>query len=146
MDMRLEEYHMISKTGTHATLAMALLAKLGPGDFVGAAQIADAVGAPRNYLGKLLKQLAGRGLLESQKGFGGGFRLAVPASKISLYQIIEPLEHLSKWKGCFMGRKRCTEKARCQVHDRWSKIRNDYLRFLKETTIDELAPQNVSIS
>ena len=136
---------MISKTGIHATLALALLARLGPGEFAGASRIAKQVGAPPNYLGKLLKQFAEEGLLESQKGFGGGFRLAVSASKISLFDIIEPLDKVSKWSGCFLGRAKCTEKASCAVHARWSKIRAEYLEFLKETSIAELARKNVSL-
>jgi Rrf2 family protein len=135
---------MISKTAIHATLALSLLARLAPGEFAGASEIADEVGAPRNYLGKLLKQLAEVGLLESRKGFGGGFRLASPPGKITLYDIVEPLERVSKWNGCFLGRARCSEKSPCPVHHRWSKIRNHYLRFLKETTVAEIAGSEAS--
>lgn len=130
---------MITKTGVHATLALAFLAKLEPGAFAGASQIAEEVGAPPNYLGKLLKQLAETGLLESQKGFGGGFRLSRPAKKITMYDVLEPIERVSRWNGCFLGRSRCSEKSPCSVHDRWSKIRGEYLSFLKETTIAEVA-------
>ncbi len=137
---------MISKTGIHATLALALLAKLKPGEFVGASRIADEIGAPRNYLGKLLKLLAEQGLLQSQKGFGGGFRLAVSPEKIKLYDVVEPIDRVSKWKGCFLGRKKCNEKEPCAVHGRWSKIREEYLSFLKETTIAELAGNEVSLA
>ncbi|MFH2055475.1 MAG: Rrf2 family transcriptional regulator [bacterium] len=136
---------MISKTGIHATLALALLAKLGRDEYAGAAQIAKEVGAPRNYLGKLLKQLAERGLLVSQKGFGGGFRLARPADKITLFDIIEPLDRVSKWNGCFLGRAKCSDKSPCAVHHRWSRIRDGYLDFLKETTIAEVATNKVAI-
>lgn len=130
---------MISKTGIHATLALALLAKLEPGQFAGASQIAEAVGAPPNYLGKLLKQLAAGGLLDSQKGYGGGFRLAKDADSISLYDIVEPIEKVSKWNACFLGRARCSGDGACAVHSSWSKIREDYLKFLKDTTIAQIA-------
>jgi Rrf2 family transcriptional regulator, iron-sulfur cluster assembly transcription factor len=130
---------MISRTGTHATLALAFLARLKPGEYTGAAQIATEVGAPRNYLGKLLKLLAEQGLVESQKGHGGGFRLAKAGSKITLYDILEPVDRVSKWNGCFMGQTRCNEKSPCNLHQRWSKVRTDYLRFLKTTTITEVA-------
>ena len=137
---------MISRTGIHATLALAFLAKLDSGEYAGAAQIAKEVGAPRNYLGKLLKQLAEEGLLESQKGFGGGFRLARPASGITLYDIVEPLDRVSRWNGCFLGRNTCSGKSPCAVHSRWSKIRKEYLDFLKETSVAELAGKKVSLS
>ncbi len=137
---------MISRTGTHATLALAFLARLKPGEYAGASQIATQVGAPRNYLGKLLKILAAEGLVESQKGFGGGFRLARAGGKITLYDILEPVEKVSKWNGCFMGHARCNEKDPCAVHDRWSKVRSDYLNFLKATTINDVADGNVPLS
>jgi len=137
---------MISKTGIHATLALALLAQLGPKEYAGATQIADEVGAPRNYLGKLLKNLASQGLLESQKGYGGGFRLAVPAERISLYDIVEPLDKVSKWNGCFLGRNKCSDKNPCAVHKQWSKIREEYLEFLKKTTVAMLAQKKVKLT
>lgn len=130
---------MISKTGIHATLALAFLANLKPGELAGASQIAGKMGAPPNYLGKLLKQLAEAGVLESQKGFGGGFRLSRPANRITMYDVLEPLERVSRWNGCFLGRARCSSKNPCSVHGRWSKIRDEYLSFLKETTIAEVA-------
>ena len=136
---------MISKTGIHATLALTFLAELEPGQYAGAAQIADAVGAPRNYLGKLLKQLGEQGLLDSQKGFGGGFRLAKAPEKITLYDIVEPLDRVSKWNGCFLGQARCSEKSPCAVHARWSGIREDYLKFLKETTVATLARKEANL-
>jgi Rrf2 family protein len=134
---------MISKTGIHATLALTLLAQMRPGEYAGATQIATEVGAPRNYLGKLLKKLASEGLVESQKGFGGGFRLALSPAKITLYDIVEPIDRVSRWNGCFLGNARCDEKAPCPVHAQWAKIREGYLHFLKKTTIAQVAEKRV---
>lgn len=133
---------MVSRTGLHAVKALTLMAECHNGDFLGTAQIAREVGAPRNYLGKLLQQLASEGLLESQKGFGGGFRLAHQPDRISLYDIIEPIEHVSKWKGCFLGRARCSDSSPCAVHDRWSRVRNEYLEFLRNTSLADLVKTN----
>lgn len=130
---------MITKTGIHATLALSYLSMLAPDAFAGASQIAEAVGAPPNYLGKLLKQLAEAGFLESQKGFGGGFRLSKPATKITIYDVLEEIEHVSKWNGCFLGRPKCSDKTPCVLHHQWSKIREEYLSFLKRTTIADVA-------
>lgn len=137
---------MISKTGVHAALALTMMAHLKQGDFVGTATIAKEIGAPQNYLGKLLNTLAGEGLLESQKGFGGGFRLARQPNQISLYDIIEPIDKVSRWSGCFMGRGSCTPDNPCAVHHRWKKVREEYLSFLKETTLEDLAEKRVEIA
>ena len=82
---------MISKTGLHAIHAMCALAKLPDGQWAGTPSIAEDIGAPRNYLGKLLQTLARQGLVVSQTGLGGGFRLALPAKSIALIDVVEKM-------------------------------------------------------
>jgi Rrf2 family iron-sulfur cluster assembly transcriptional regulator len=129
---------VLSKTGLHAVRALVALARLPEGAYGGAAHIARQIGAPRNYLGKLLQALAEEGLVESQKGLGGGFRLARDAKDISLLDVIEPIEHVSRWSGCILGWPECSEVNPCAVHDRWKAVRDAYLRLLRRTTIAEL--------
>jgi len=130
---------MISKTAVHAVRALAALAELPAGAYAGAAEIAEQIGAPRNYLGKLLKTLADARLVESQKGKGGGFRLARPPEEISILDLVEPIDRVSRWSGCFLGGPRCSDRAPCAVHERWGKVRDVYLRFLRQTTLADLA-------
>jgi Rrf2 family protein len=129
---------MLSKTGLHAVRAIVALARLPEGAYGGAARIALEIGAPQNYLGKLLKALAAQGLLESQKGLGGGFRLARDPREISLLDVVEPIEHISRWSGCILGRPECSEREPCAIHNRWKAVRDAYLRMLRRTTIAEL--------
>ena len=133
---------MISKTAVHAVRALAALAALPAGAYVGAAEIAEQIGAPRNYLGKLLKTLADAGLVESQKGKGGGFRLARRPERISILEVVEPIDHVSRWSGCFLGGPRCADRAPCAVHERWGKVRDVYLHFLQQTTLADLITLN----
>ncbi len=129
---------MLSKTGLHAVRAMVALARLPQGAYAGAASIAQDIGAPQNYLGKLLKGLAEQGLLESQKGLGGGFRLARDPNDITLFDVVEPIEHVSRWSGCILGMSACSDRAPCALHERWKAVRNAYLHMLQETTLAEL--------
>jgi Rrf2 family protein len=128
---------VLSKTAKNATHAVVYLAGLKPGEFAGAVQVARQIGAPPNYLGKLLKLLAAEGLVESQKGFGGGFRLARPAKRLSLYDIVEPIDHVSKLNGCLLG-DFCNERNPCAVHHHWRRIGRQFLAFLKETTVEDI--------
>lgn len=130
---------MLTKTGLHAVRAMVALAKLRDGAYAGAANIAREIGAPQNYLGKLLQTLAREGLVESQKGLGGGFRLARDARDICLLDVVEPLEHVSRWSGCILGRPECSDVNPCAIHDRWKRVRDAYLSMLRRATIAELA-------
>lgn len=129
---------MISKSTLEAVKALVELAKLPEGEYAGARHIAGTINAPANYLGKLLQQLAARGLVSSQKGTGGGFRLSKPAADISIYEVMACLEGVGCWTRCFMGRGECTEAAPCSIHTRWKGVRDMNVNFLKGITVADL--------
>jgi Rrf2 family protein len=129
---------MLSRSCVHAIRAVVVLASLPPGAYCGTSAVADSTGAPRNYLGKLLLQLSRRGLVESQKGLGGGFRLAKSPDKISLYDVVESIEDVARWNDCAFGGKSCSSDAPCPLHDRWGAVRTAYLSLLKNTSVAEL--------
>lgn len=129
---------MISATARHALLALRELADLPPDVYLGAAATAERIGAPRNYLGKLLQSLAREGIVAGQKGQQGGFRLARPAHRITLYQALDPFEHFAGWQQCFLGGGRCKDRGGCSVHARWGQVRDHYLDFLRGTTLADL--------
>lgn len=129
---------MISRTGLHAIRALAALSLGEPGDFVGAARLGDRIGAPPNYLGKLMQTMALAGFLESRKGLHGGFRLAVPPRSIRLLDVLEPIDRVSRWEGCFLGQSVCSDETACPVHTGWARLRDQYLKLLRETTIADI--------
>lgn len=133
---------MISKTALHALKAVAALAER-PGEFQGASSIAARIDAPQNYLGKLLQGLIQSGIVSSQKGKGGGFQLARSPQKISLFDVVEPIDHVSRWEGCFMGKASCSATSPCAMHDQWVAIRNGYLKMLKESTVADIVAHRV---
>ncbi|MBI4025134.1 MAG: Rrf2 family transcriptional regulator [Verrucomicrobia bacterium] len=129
---------MLSRTSIHAILALKELAAQPPGAHLGAAEIARKIGAPANFLCKLLQSLTPHGLVASQKGRGGGFRLGRPASRITLHRVVKSLEDIERWKGCLLGYGKCSASAPCAAHEKWSVIRDQYLKLLGETTIASL--------
>ncbi len=129
---------MLTRTGLYAVRAMVALARLPERAYAGAAKVAQDIGAPPNYLSKLLKTLARQGLVESQKGLGGGFRLARDPKSIALLDVVEPIEHVSRWSGCILGRPECSDVAPCAIHTRWKAVRDAYLHMLRRTTVAEL--------
>lgn len=134
---------MITKTGIHAVRALAALALLPDGSRLGSALLAEKIGAPPNYLGKLLQTLARHGIVESQKGSGGGFRLAREPHRIRLLDVLESIEQApSRWDDCFLGQATCSPDDPCAVHDRWAPLRDDYIALLSDTTIADLTARN----
>lgn len=128
---------MISKTAKHGIKALVDLAE-HPGEFQGTASIANRIDAPQNYLGKLLQLLTMSDLVHSQKGKGGGFQLARKPEDISLYDIVEPIDRVSKWEGCFMGTGACSSDSPCAMHDHWATVRDAYLDMLQSCTLADL--------
>lgn len=130
---------MLSRSGIHAIRALVALTVLPEGEFKGAAALAEETAAPPNYLGKLLQTLSREGLVRSQKGLGGGFRLARPADQISMYDIVHALEDTMRWTRCVFGTE-CKEDEPCAVHDHWTEIRESYLEMLKATRLVDMVP------
>ncbi len=135
---------MISKTALHAIKALVALGER-PDEFQGSASIAARIGAPQNYLGKLLQSLAQSGLVYSQKGMGGGFQLAKKPEEITLYEIIEPVDHVSRWDGCLMGNESCSPDCPCALHAKWAGLRDSYFAMLKESTLADVVAHHQEV-
>jgi Rrf2 family protein len=136
---------MLSQSGIHAIRAVVALAELPESAYRGVPEIARSTGAPRNYLGKLLLQLSRCGIVESRKGLGGGFRLARPATKIRLIDVMAGIEDVGRWSACVFTGDVCSDANPCMVHARWSHAREAFLVFLRDTTVAELATHHQNV-
>lgn len=136
---------MMSKTAVHAVKALVALADLPDNGFQGAVSLAGQIGAPQNYLGKLLQTLARAGVVCSQKGLGGGFRLAKRPEDIRLLDVVEPIDHVSRWSGCLMGQSLCSGDAPCALHDGWAKVRGAYLEMLERYTVADVRERKTAL-
>jgi Rrf2 family protein len=76
------------------------LAQLDPGASASTVQLAEYYDLPSAYLAKQLKALVRAGLLAATTGPRGGFRLARPASEITLLQIVEAVDGTSSPYEC----------------------------------------------
>ena len=74
----------ISKLTDYGTMVLACLAAR-PGQRLTAAAVAEQTRLGVPTVSKLLKLLAGAGLIESKRGVNGGYRLARAAGTISRY-------------------------------------------------------------
>lgn len=134
---------MISKSGIYAVQAVRVLAQLPPSEYVRTGWIAERIDAPASYLGKLLQTLVHDGLVESQRGVGGGFRLAIAPEQISLYDVVESIDSPSRWTGCFLRLRVCSESSPCTVHPTWQRIKQELLSLLRRTNITDLSVDDV---
>jgi Rrf2 family protein len=82
----------ISAKADYAVRAAAELAAAGDEGPVKGEAIAIAQGIPQNFLENILADLRHAGLVKSQRGADGGYRLARPAAEVSVADVIRAVE------------------------------------------------------
>lgn len=84
-------------------------------DLATAREIADSCGAPLELLGKVLQALARGGLIESEQGVHGGYRLARQADRIMLGEVIEAVDGPVHLAACQDDPSRCGQYPTCNI-------------------------------
>jgi len=131
---------MFSPTCQYAVRALVHLAQHEAGRAVLARDIAVAEEIPRQFLSKILHQLGQKGLVRSQKGPGGGFMLARPASVLTLGEIITAVDGSQDLsRRCILGLEECSDVASCALHDAWKIFRTQYESTIAALTLRDIA-------
>lgn len=82
----------LSRASSYALHAMVYLAARNSEALVGSPDIARLLGITENRLVRVLKSLVSARILWSLRGPGGGYRLARPAARVSVLEIIEAVD------------------------------------------------------
>ena len=128
---------MLSRSSVYALQATLHLAQQPDDESVSAAAMAERLELPPEYLAKVLRRLALEGTLTSTRGAYGGYRLAHPASDLTVARVVEPFEEVEPPKVCLLGGP-CHSDRPCTAHLRrleWNAAR---LRILENTTLLDL--------
>jgi Rrf2 family protein len=105
-----------------------------------ARDIAVAEDIPRSFLSKILHQLGQKGLVRSQKGPGGGFELARPASELTLEEVSLAVDGVHQVaQRCLLGRPECNDADACALHHAWKNWRSEYARTIGALTLAAVA-------
>lgn len=134
---------MLNQSAEYAVRVAVRLAKLEPGAWAQANDLAADVDVPANYLSKVMNQLAAAGVLESRRGRGGGFRLRRPADAITMGDVVAPFDPPGRYHECLLGGSRCNAETACEAHEHWKPIADRMLAFLNETTVAQMAGREV---
>ena len=114
------------------------MAQQEPGAFHLAQEMARELGIPPAFLGKVLQPLVTRGILGSQRGRGGGFRLVRPAQEVFLAEIIATQENLARTRQCVLGQGDCSDQHSCPLHNEWRSRTDSFLEHLERTSLSDL--------
>ena len=131
---------MISQTSRYALHILSYLVRHRE-NLVRGEQIAEATGIPLNYLSKILNQLRKSGIVQSQKGWHGGFKLRGRALDRPIRDVLAVIdgEKAAERMGCALGLPECDLDNPCPLHHQWEGIRQGFVEMVTSTKIRDLA-------
>jgi Rrf2 family transcriptional regulator, iron-sulfur cluster assembly transcription factor len=94
---------------------------------------------PEKYLGRLMKNLADKGLLIATRGMRGGYRLAKPLADIALLDIVAAVDGLADYERCILGFPTCGDDDPCPLHEQWGPKREGIKTMLARITLADMA-------
>ncbi len=122
----------------YGVVVMAFMAQR-PGEVLTAQQVSRDAGLSAATVSKLLKLFARHNLLESQRGVGGGYRLAIPAEDISVANIVEAVEGPIALTLCVDKHGGCRIESLCPMCGGWDKINTALRTALDEVSLATMA-------
>jgi FeS assembly SUF system regulator len=128
----------MSRLTDYGTLILTRMAEEGR-ELHTAASLAEETHLGTATVAKLLKALARAGLVSSQRGAHGGYRLARSAAQITAAEIIDALEGPIAITECAAPQHHCELEAYCNVGSAWQRINAAIRRALHDITLAQLA-------
>lgn len=137
----------IEEYGLRCLLRVALAPGSGP---VTGPEIARREGLGPEYVARIMRALRAGGLVESTRGAAGGYRLARPADRISVWEVLQLLggELFSEdFCECRPGqRSECVHIADCAVRALWRKLGGALRQPLKRISLEDLQRDEPSMT
>jgi len=127
----------ISKLSDYAILMMVELAR--DGETLSAHALSERVGVEVPTASKVLKLLAGSGLLESFRGASGGYRVIRAAADISVAEVIAAIEGPIAMTECSVEEGLCNQEDSCELRGNWQRISLAVAEALQRVSLAEMA-------
>ncbi|MCB1386865.1 MAG: Rrf2 family transcriptional regulator [Nitratireductor sp.] len=109
-------------------------------------EIAAFYGLPERFLFNILQKLTAAGFVETIRGRGGGIRLARPASRIRLGDVVRDVEETFELAECFeAGGTDCPLIHTCGLNKALSEALGSFFEALNRYTIADLTGSEYNI-
>ncbi len=127
---------MFSQTVEYALRAVVYLASQGP-DARTTDQIATATRVPKAYLSKVLQGLVRTGIVNSQRGIGGGITLVKTPATLTILEVVNAVEPVERIRVCPLGIESHGSHL-CPLHRRMDHALELVENAFRSTTLSEL--------
>ena len=130
---------MLSKSCGYAIRGILYLALKAPeGRKIGIQEMADALGVPLHFMGKIMQNLVRRDIINSTKGPNGGFYLRDTTLDVPVINIVEAVDGFSAFRRCVLNLPECSATNPCPLHNELTQYREILYRVLCRRTIHNL--------
>jgi Rrf2 family protein len=134
-------FHLSKKT-EYGVIALSYLSLLSKTENAKVGDISRTYDLPRELLAKILSELVKAGLAESYPGPTGGFRLAKPAARLSLAEIVDALESKSILVDCTAPGGHCVRVDSCHIQKPMIRVYKKMQQILEDTKLSDLLVNN----
>ena len=104
------------------------------------AEIAEVYSLSEAHLMKITNHLSRVGWIETIRGKGGGIRLAKPAEKIRLGDVVRSVENDFALVECFSSGNNCVLDHRCKLASVIGGALNQFMKHLDEYSLADIVP------
>ena len=139
---------LISKAYDYAIRILRALAAVPRGEQLTLDEICQREHVPRSFGSKIARMLTAAELLEGNRGTNGGYRLAVPLERISIYDIgvavdgVDAINRRMAVNRCTLEDESCPNYSRdgvqCAVHGFLCEVQNEIVHKLKAKSMADL--------
>lgn len=129
---------ILSQTAIYALRGLAVLTHLPPGEKLSASALSEQTAVPREYLSKVMRQLAHAGIISAVRGNGGGFSLNRPASKIRIADVLKAVDMRLDLGKCAFSTGNCNVQSPCSLHSIWSTLQKQVGDWANDTFLADI--------
>ncbi len=130
---------MITREADYAIRAVLYLSTQTDGRLVATSELADEMLVPYRFLRRIVQKLVDGGLVEAQRGKGGGVRLTRASREISLLDVLQTVDPKALCMNlCLDDRSACERSAFCSVRTRLDGLQERLAAELGDITFDRL--------
>ncbi len=131
----------LSKKVDYGLMALMHLARHNERTSWSAREIAEHYDIPVELLAKILQKLVQKGLLVSQHGTHGGYKLARKPDRIGAAEVIEAIEGPFSLTNCVSDQGICGQFGKCNVKTPLQRLNDIVIHMLTDLTIAEMNQQ-----
>jgi Rrf2 family protein len=128
----------ISMKTDYGLIALKHMSTQATESLTNAREIATKFDLPPSLLAKIMQSLSQSGIIEAQKGSGGGYRMARAPKDVTLTEVFESIEGPVHMVVCTQEAACCSLEDRCSIKNGLINLELRFVEFFNSVTLADL--------